>query len=239
MSSSLFQPSSALFLDADGQVRPLGEIARGGFVVLARGRCLFGRLDVAPEAKGKAVAAASLHARTAAPYPRSGVAITRQGQSFGFWWWDAQWVGEQLQAAGLDPATPVTPEPFMRPAGEGWRVVKAGEGFEAQLWRGGFLIADLWRKRPFDAAAWDAFVRSQAHIAQSAPDHPPPVLDLPFTARSVYRRALLASWRQEGVWPMAAAAAAVALICVTALLAGRALRLNQETQAVRGQIAAL
>jgi hypothetical protein len=240
MSLSPFQPSPALFLEADGQVRRLEGLAGGGgFVVLARGRCLFGQLDTPPEAKGKAVAAARMHARTAAPYPRSGVVVTRHGRRFGFWWWDAAWVAEQLQAAGLDGALRVVPEPFMRPAGEGWRIVKAGEGYEAQVWSGGFLTADLWRKRPFDAAAWGAFARSQPDEAGPAPSAPPPAQTLPLTARSAYRRTMLASWRQEGAWPLAAAAAALVLICLTALLAGRALRLGQETGAVRSQIAAL
>ena len=128
MPSSRFRMSQALLIDADGAIAPLpfrAPLFGGGLVVLARERCLFSRLDTPRgTSSASAVRAARLNAEVGAPYALSGSAIARQGQQFGIWWWDAQWVADRLAEAGLDPAIKVVPEPFVRAAGEGWRIVR-------------------------------------------------------------------------------------------------------------------
>lgn len=199
-------------------------------VVLARERCLFERLETAKGLSRRAAeSAARLHAQTAAPYQRSGAAVTRQGQAFGIWWWDAGWVAERLEEAGLDPAAKILPEPLARASGEGWRVAKAASGYEAQLWRGGFLIADLWKKTPFSTADWIEFVRVQpdqtgAEFATLTP------FDPPYTLRSPYRRMLISDWTPERTVKAAAAIAAIVLISATGYFLGESFGLTQSAK---------
>lgn len=210
-----------------------------GFIVLARERCLFERLDVAPGLNGRAAAAAArLHAETQAPYQRYGALITHKGSSFGIWWWDAQWVGEKLGGHGLDPLAKVIPEPLMRAVGDGWRIVRASSGYEAQLWKNGFLHADLWRRSAFDTAAWQDFVRVQAGesggesavlMAQEAP----------WTANSPYRRTILSDWTPQKTGQMAIAATIALALCGSLYFAGEAVGLKRDAARMEAAAAEL
>jgi hypothetical protein len=228
-------PKSRLtLLRADGSLEPL-HLKPAPFssavVVLARERCLFERLDVAAGMSGRAAAqAARLHADTAAPYQRYGSLITHKGNSYGIWWWDAQWVGEKLGGAGLDPNARILPEPMVRAAGDGWRVARASTGYEAQLWKNGFLHADLWRRTAFDTAAWQDFVRVQG--AAGAPGGESAVLmaqEAPWTLSSPYRRMILSDWTPQKTAETAIAAAVVAAVCGALFFAGEGLGLRRDT----------
>lgn len=234
--------SHLLILNAEGGLESLplrpGPFS-GRFVVLARERCLFERLDVTPSLGSRAaLAAARIHAQTATPYQLSGSIITRQGNHFGMWFWDAAWVGEKLEAAGLDPETRILPEAMVRAPGSGWRVAKASTGYEAQLWKGNFLMADGWRRRPYDEASWADFVRVQGGetggegtvlTAQS----------LPYTLQSPYRRTQLSTWTPDRIGVAAGFALGVVLAGAIGLFGGQALALHRHTESVEGQIAAV
>jgi hypothetical protein len=242
MNSKTFPKSQMALLRADGTLEPLHlrpPMFAPGFVVLARERCLFERLDTAKGLSSRmAMAAARIHAQTAAPYLRSGSLITRQGPSFGIWWWDSQWVAERLSAAGLDLGTRILPEPMARAAGDGWRIAKASTGYEAQLWRGGFLVADLWRRRAFDNAAWQDFVRVQ--LDQTGADEAVLIAqDPPYTLQSPYRRMQLSEWTPDRVGQAAAVAAGIALLSTAAYFSGQALGLDRATERVTLETAAL
>jgi hypothetical protein len=234
--------SHLALLDASGAVSALPvrlPLFSGALVVLARERCVFERLETAKGLNGRAaIAAARLHALTAAPFQKSGAAITHHGSTFGVWWWDAAWVAERLEAAGLDPASKILPEPMARTAGEGWRVARATSGYEAQLWRGGFLTADLWRKRAFDVAGWVDFVRVQPDQA-GAENASLSAYDPPFTLRSAYRRSLVSDWTPERTGQAAAALVAIALIVVAGFFLGQAIGLNRSAKALEAQTQAL
>jgi hypothetical protein len=205
--------------------------------VRARERGLFERLETAKGMSRRAAeAAARLHAATAAPYQRPGALITRQGSTFGIWWWDAAWVADRLEAAGVDLTAKILPEPMARAAGEGWRVAKASSGYEAQAWRNGFLIADLWRKRPFDAQAWRDFVRVQPD--QTGADGAVlSAYEAPFTLRSPYRRTLISDWTPERTGQAAAIAAGVVLVVATAFFFGQGVGLNRSAGQLEQQAA--
>ena len=178
--------------------------------------------------------AARLHADTAAPYQRYGALITHKGHGFGIWWWDAQWVSEKLAEHGLDPATKVIPETMVRASGEGWRITKASTGYEAQLWKQGFLQADQWRRTAFDAAAWQDFVRVQAD--QTGADSA--VLnaqEAPWTLQSPYRRMTLSTWTPERVTQLAAAAGVAVVLCASLYLFGDGLGLKRNTDTLKTQ----
>lgn len=242
MTSKIFPKSPIVLLDGAGAVQPLhlrAPLFRSGFVVLARERCLFERLDTAQGLNARsAVAAARIHAQTGAPYQRSGTLITRHGPSFGIWWWDAQWVADRLAEAGLDPASKIVPEPMARAAAEGWRIAKASSGYEAQLWRGGFLVADLWRRRPFDQEAWQDFVRVQPDQA-GAEGAVLMAQEAPYTLQSAYRRTQLSDWTPERKGQAAALAAAVILACVGAYFVGQSIGLDRSTETLQVETAAV
>ena len=231
-----------MLLNADGSLEPLPLRAgpfQAGFVVLARERCLFERLDVAPGLKSRAAeAAARLHADTGAPYARSSSLVTRKGEAFGIWWWDAQWVAEKLGGGGLDPSVRIVPEPLVRAAGEGWRIARGSTGYEAQLWRNGFLIADQWRRTSFDTGAWQDFVRVQGD-QEGAETAVLMAQDPPWTLSSPYFRTQLSAWTPERLGQAAIAIAAAALVCLSLYLAGSAVGLKRNTEAAQTELAAI
>jgi len=208
-------------------------------VVLARERCLFERLDVSPSLNARAAAQAGrLHADTGAPYARFGSVITRKADAFGIWWWDAQWVGEKLGGAGLDPNVRIVPEPLVRASGEGWRIVRATTGYEAQLWRSGFLIADQWRRTAFDNTAWQDFVRVQGD-QQGAETAVLMAQDPPWTLASPYFRTLVSAWTPEKMGQAAMVLGAAALVSFTLYLAGNTVGLSRNTDAAAAEAAAV
>jgi hypothetical protein len=242
MNSTSFHRSQISLLKGDGSLEPLhlhpGPF-RQGFIVLARERCLFERMDAAPGLKTRAAeAAARLHADTGAPYSRSGALITAKGGAFGIWWWDAAWVGEKLGALGLDPNIRIVPEPLVRASAEGWRIVRGSSGYEAQRWQNGYLIASQWRRAPFDAAAWQDFTRVQgdqagADTALLTPQDPP------YTLTSPYYRTQLSEWTPDRMGQMAAAAAAVVLAGLSLYLVGEWAGLRHSTKTLEAQADAL
>lgn len=239
MTSTTFQKYPVLLLRGDGTIEPL-KLSPGPFqprlVVLARERCLFERIDPAPGLKpAAATAAARLRAETGAPYQRAGSAVTCKGRTFGVWWWDAQWVGERLGGAGLDPNLQIIPEPMARPAGEGWRVVRASSGYEAQFWRDGFLQADLWRRNPIDNEAWGEFVRAQPD-ASGASEAAPTAQNTPYTLNNAYRRALISDWTPERSMQTVMAGLAAAMVCAGLWFVGQTLGLNQAAADAQAEI---
>lgn len=210
---------------------------QSSFVVLARERCLFERMDAAVGLKkAAAIAAARLHAETGAPYQRSGALITHKGNVFGIWWWDAQWVGEKLGGAGLDPNSRILPEPMARAASvDGWRVAKASTGYEAQVWSNGILVADQWRRKAFDNEAWGDFVRVQSD-RNGAPELTPMTQDPPFTLQSPYRRTQLSDWTPERSMQAIMAGAAVVLVSVGLWMFGQAVGFNKAADAAQVEV---
>jgi len=242
MSSRPSRTSPISLLKGDGALEPLAlrpGLFQPGFVVLARERCLFENFPVAQGlAARSASTAARLHADTAAPYQRYGALITHKGRNFGIWWWDAAWVAEKLAAAGLDPDIRVIPEPLVRAGAEGWRVVKASSGYEAQLWKQGFLVADLWRRAAFDNSGWQDFVRVQADQtgADSAVLMPQ---DAPWTLQSSYRRMMLSEWTPERTTRFAVAAGIAVILMASLYLVGDALGLRRQTEDLKARTAQL
>ena len=173
-------------LSADGAfsvVHPggaVGRLLRRPVLLLARELCAFGLFSTAALPRRRRRQAAALHARLAAPYLKAGSALSKAGEDFGVWWWDADRV-EALLAARVDAqggAPVLTPETLAQPRGEGWRIVRLMQGYEAQLWRDKALVASAWRRDRYDPAAWSAFVRLQRN-AEAAPEAPPAPSDLP------------------------------------------------------------
>ncbi len=232
MTSTPSRTSPISLLKGDGSLEPLHlrpGLFQPGFIVLARERCLFEHFQVAPGFNARSAAtAARLHADTAAPYQRYGSLITHKGASYGIWWWDAQWVAERLTALGLDPAARVVPETLVRAAGDGWRITKASSGYEAQLWKQGFLLADQWRRSAFDAAAWQDFVRVQADPS-GADSAVLMAQEAPWTLQSPYRRMTLTTWTSQKLTQVVVAGAVAAMLCLSIYLVGDGIGLKRNT----------
>jgi len=238
MTSKTSRKSRISLIRPDGSVEALplrAPLFSPQLVILARERCLFECVEINGGISQRAAAqAARIHAETAAPYLRSGHLITRQGSKFGVWWWDAAFVAERLALAGLDPAARILPEPMARAGAEGWRVVKASSGYEAQAWKNGFLVADQWRRRPFDADAWRDFVRVLPERA-GADDAVLMAQDPPFTLRAPYRRTVVSTWTNERMGTTAAVAVGIALIGLSAYFVGETIGLNRASDRMEAE----
>ncbi len=239
MSLNPFPASRVLLLTPDGEIEaldPAGERFGNPLIVLARERCLFDPLQT-PDGigAGAGLTAVRLRAQTAAPYQTPGFAITRQGRRFGIWWWDAEWVAEKLVQAGLPIDSAVLPETLFYAPATAPRILKPTTGYEAQIWDQGFLVADLWRRSPFDEASWRAFQAQWGPADTAFPPLPAPQKQ-PILLKSSYRRSLLSSLTNEKLLELGAMAAMTLLLVATAFLFGEGISLERQTDAVRGSV---
>ncbi|WP_427791025.1 hypothetical protein [Brevundimonas diminuta] len=230
-------------LSADGAVdvvHPggrLGRWLRRPVLLLARDLCAFSLFATAALPRRRRRQAAALHARLGAPYLRAGSTLTKAGDDFGVWWWDADRV-ETLMAAIEGPTRPlVRPETLTQPRGEGWRIVRLKSGYEAQLWIDRALIASAWRRERHDVAAWSAFVRLQ-RAGIPAPDTPPAPSDLPlsFDNGEAFALAPVEMTREQMAWA-AGGTGAFAALCLAAFLAGQGHELAGDTARVEAETA--
>ena len=235
---SLTRPIQILAADGSLETLAVRELSLGaGKVLVARERCRFDLFTAPPGLGGRAALnAARLHALAHAPYEQAGGCIGRRGGRFGIWWWDQGWVDQQLQRHGLAEGVQLLPEAAGQPEGRAWRIVRGGDGFEAQAWEEGFLTRSLWRRRPFDAESWAAFTAAEGGETVELP----PSGALPYVASSPYARRLRPIRPVEEL-PVGLIATSVAtlLIGVAAVLAGQALKLRQETAAVARELASV
>ncbi|MNI10451.1 hypothetical protein D3C73_635640 [compost metagenome] len=230
-------------LSADGAidvVHPggaVGRMLRRPVVLLARDLCAFSLFQTAALPRGRRRQAAVLHARVAAPYVRSGSALTKAGEDFGVWWWDADRVDALLAPRAATTRPLISPETLAQPRGDAWRIVRLKLGYEAQLWRGKALIASAWRRERYEVAAWSAFVRLQ-RAAETAPESPPAPTDLPvaFDNRDAFAPAPVELTREQTAL-LVGGGAAFASLCFGAFLFGQGHQLSKDTDRVEAETA--
>jgi hypothetical protein len=228
-----FLTSPALLLQADGELVELQTRAlRSGrpVVVLAREVCGFAHFR-APRGlnRGGQLRAARLQASLVNPYADTGALITRAGSDFGIWWWNAEWVREKLGTQ--DAGARLIPETMAMAPGEGCRVVKTSTGIEAQLWRQGFLVADVWSRRPFDAQEWE-FVVHAFGSPDDAPLEPPTAAVLPLSLDSPYLKTQVFDLSLQSQLPTLAASFVTLVLCLTGFWLGEGLRLDSAAAKV-------
>ncbi|MEN5146839.1 hypothetical protein [Brevundimonas diminuta] len=230
-------------LSADGAVdivHPggrLGRWLRRPVLLLARDLCAFGLFATAALPRRRRRQAAALHARLGAPYVRSSSALTKAGDDFGVWWWDTERV-ETLLTAIDGPTRPlIRPETLAQPRGDGWRIVRLKNGYEAQLWTAKALVASAWRRERYDVASWSAFVRLQ-RVSTPASYAPPAPADLPisFDGHDAFALAPIELTREQAAWAAGGATAFVSL-CFAAFLAGQGQELSKDTARVEAETA--
>ncbi len=183
-------------------------LARG--VMLSRALCRFKLFRGTPGlTRSQLARAARTFAEAHAPFEATGSLILRTPAGAAIWYWDKA----QLAVLGAGEARVVSPESVWRAPGEGWRVLACAEGFEAQYWEDGGLIASSWRREMLTRAQWAAFALN-VDATQQAPDAPPTPQVLPRDDRS-WRRAEIRtplSWREleRGAISIALCASALA-----------------------------
>ena len=223
MISSFFPKARPyLLLENGAYVNDSGENVSwspGKPLLISRALCQYRFFQPGLQLKpAQAARAARAWAEAHAPFATTGTLLlrTRNG-AIGAWFWDTAHTGGAAAAR-------VAPESLHRAAGDDWRVVACAEGFEAQRWSEGVLLASTWRRAPFTREQWLAFVLGTEAPEGDAPDDPPAPQALPLLADTSWRRARIGpplSWRDaEKV------GGSVALVgcCLAAFFVGQALR---------------
>lgn len=215
----------------------LGRMLRRPVLLLARDLCAFDLFQTAVLPGSRRRQAAVLHARVSAPYVRSGSALSKTGDDFGVWWWDADRVDALLATRAITARPLISPETLAQPRGEGWRIVRLKLGYEAQLWRSKALVASAWRRERYDPAAWSAFVRLQ-RAAEPAPDSPPAPADLPiaFDNRDAFALAPVELTREQMAL-LGGGGLAFGSLCFSAFLFGQGYQLSKDTEQVEAKTA--
>ena len=97
-----------------------------------------------------------------APFDQSDYRVVMRGDTAFAWAWDRVAAREQLEQAGAPADARLWPEPLLRerPLADGVNTLHALEGFEAQLWRGGELLASRWWSAVPDDDEWARWCRA-------------------------------------------------------------------------------
>jgi len=158
--------------------------------VLSRGRCRFGRFDLKRVPAAKRAPALALQLGSWSPFVDSDhvAAWSADGEAM-VWCWDRTALLQAWDAAGGGRLPRIVPEPALRAVptgGEGLRLINGLDGWEAQHWAGGQLLASRWWPALPEAAAQLAFQRDcglqpEALVA-SLPRPDLPLADRPWAA---------------------------------------------------------
>ena len=230
MISSLFPKARPyLLLENGAYVNGAGDRVSwspGTPLLISRALCQYRLFQPTSQLKpAQAASAARAWAEAHAPFEITGTLLLRTPSgAIGVWFWDAARTSEAA-------ADRVALESLHRAGGDGWRIVACAEGFEAQRWSEGVLLASTWRRAPFTREQWLAFVLGTEAPQGDAPDDPPAPQVLPLLADTRWRRARIGpplSWRDGEKL-----GGSVALVgcCVTAFFVGQALRSASVTSA--------
>ena len=220
------------FVGADGAeaVRP-----PGASLVLSRALCRF-KLFRAPEGLSQAqlARAARTFSQAHAPFAETGALLLRSPHGVGIWYWDNARV-----ASGGPLTRVVVPETLLRASGDGWRVIACVEGFEAQYWEAGALLASSWRRTRFSDEQWAAFALGVDKPAIEPGDAPPAAIEAPLQVDAPWRRNQIReplSWREgENIL----LTAALCMAALAAFFCGHALRYEGAARADERRAAAL
>lgn len=231
--ASLFPTRPLCLLRENGEVVDArGKPAKAeGEILLARGLCRFEQFRApARLAQDDRDKAARLKAETDAPFRNAGSLMLRTKDGAAIWYWDAAQVAALLNKP-IETDIRAVPESLYRVgSGDGWRIIEVSDGFEAQYWQDGALVASTWRRRAFTDAQWRTFALSVDQAAAAAPSAPPSAEKAELVASSAWRRQRIGTpWTWKRVEDIARTAA----VCVAALAtfcAGYAFHLDQLAQ---------
>lgn len=229
MISPLFRRRPLCLLREDGSVVDArgAKIAPRGEILLSRALCRF-EFYRAPAGLvgGDLAKAVRLKAETGAPFRNSSSLILRAPGGAAIWYWDAAQIAALLRRP---PETEIraVPESLFHGVFNCWRIIELNDGFEAQYWQAGSLMASTWRRRPFNEAQWRAFALGVDEAAVAAPETPPAVTAAALVSSDAWRRQRIgAPW----TWRKTEEIMRTGALCVAALAAfcaGYALHLDR------------
>ena len=229
-------------LGSDGSIRTLhpgttlGRL-RPTVVLLARDLCAFSLFSTSALPAGRRRQAARTHARLASPYVTGGAALVKAGADFGIWWWDLVRSAPALTER-YGPTLPVLrPETLAQPTGDGWRIVRLDNGYEAQFWRGRALVASAWRRDRYDPASWRAFTSLQR--VEDAPATPPPAQSLPLALDGEAFAISAVQVSREQAIGAAAGGFAIAACTFAMFMLGQGMSLGETTDDLKVETAKL
>lgn len=150
-------------------------------------------------AENKKKALLRVQVRRWAPFPNVKYVAHWSGSRASVYAWNDDEVKKDITEAGFNERRcTVYPEAFMRtPLQNGVRLVAAIEGFEAQVWRDGFLTFSRWWSQKPTQLAWNMFLRSAGMpLDQNGGDvpepDPAPFLETPWIRHEGYLGGTLA-----------------------------------------------
>ncbi len=184
--STLGRPQPPLLLRAEGlEGEAAGRWGRTSLVV-SRELCRLKWFALAHVPAGERADALRVQALAWQPFDESALCLVLSGEEGLAVAWDARLVREALADRGLLPQRcRILPEVLLRAAGtDGARLVRMSQGVEAQVWRGGRLVASRWWPDAPAPEAWRLFSQSLSGNAATWPLPPleeaPPWLSKPW-----------------------------------------------------------
>lgn len=222
---------SGTFAGADGDAQPVGAI------LLSRALCRFSLYRASPELSRAHIArAVRTHAEANAPFVETGTLLLRSPHGAEIWYWDKAQASAGVSSKAL---TTLAPESLFREAGEGWRILACVEGFEAQYWQEGGLVASTWRRHAFTREQWIAFALGVEAAAHEPPDTPPAPTNTRLLTHALWRGREI---KPPLTWRDAETAAASFALCLSGLAAffvGQGLHFEEDARASARETAAI
>ncbi len=164
-------PSRRALLLGDRYESPAARPFGAQVVVLARSRCRIKwfRLNTVPAAER--LAALRMQALAWRPFDDCAFALALRGDSGMALAWDDGRARQSLLDAGCEPLRcRLVPEPMLRQAGsDGARLLRCTEGFEGQVWHGGWLCASRWWPAAPGTQEWRLFLHAGAGTVTDLP----------------------------------------------------------------------
>jgi hypothetical protein len=150
--------------------------------LLSRGLLRFRAFHLQGLRSGDMDAALRSHVLAWQPFADPEVRVTlRDGQALA-WAWDRRDVQARLGEAGL-PQARILLEPLQRePLAAGLRLVEGQDGFDAECWKQGQLVASRWWPAMPDEGDWREFLRQLGPDGAAAAAAPPQAQAAPLRA---------------------------------------------------------
>jgi len=132
---------------------------------LSRAFCVHERFDLTHLPAARRHQALALKLESVAPFPDADHWVGWRGGVAHVWFWSRASLPDDIHSAH-----PLVPETVLHEPGEGIRLVKCLEGFEAQYWEDGQLRRSRWWPELPDAGAWNNFIRALGGFPLARPD---------------------------------------------------------------------
>lgn len=208
-----------------------------GAVTLSRALCRFKLYRAAPGLSRTQIArAAHTFVEAHVPFADTGVFLLWSPHGAEIWYWDKAQIAA---AAGAAPLKVSGPESLFREPGEGWRILACVEGYEAQYWEHGGLVASTWRRQAFSPQQWAAFVLGVEASVYEPPEAPPTPTRLQLLTQARWRRRQI---KPPPTWQGAETMAISVALCAAGLAAffmGQALHYESNARAHAREAAAI